>query len=215
MEYASFLAGERWSDHPSCTHPLLAGVARVVNDRISADGRSRLVPLIPSVIGLDGDDPAVHVGIATRCASIALPVVAAERQRALAVGLISAEQVFSDLAEDRPTNVAVNDLLDDAHHALERTPDAARWAVDYAAGWDVSRQPFQKRAAPAIVRVSVVGTSEACIPNPDDMLYEMLTTVIDDCTQWLGHGAADDTLAPSRTEHVSARPHGHGRSLRL
>ena len=30
MEFASFLAGERWSDHPACTHPLLAGVARDV-----------------------------------------------------------------------------------------------------------------------------------------------------------------------------------------
>ncbi|WP_344829386.1 hypothetical protein [Nonomuraea dietziae] len=25
MELASYLAGERWSDHPACTHPLLAG----------------------------------------------------------------------------------------------------------------------------------------------------------------------------------------------
>ena len=29
MEMASFLAGERWSDHPSCTHPLLAGDSRL------------------------------------------------------------------------------------------------------------------------------------------------------------------------------------------
>ena len=28
MELASFLAGERWSDHPACTHPLLAALAR-------------------------------------------------------------------------------------------------------------------------------------------------------------------------------------------
>ena len=27
MELASVLAGERWSDHPSCTHPLLAQLA--------------------------------------------------------------------------------------------------------------------------------------------------------------------------------------------
>ena len=26
MELASLLAGERWSDHPACTHPLLAAV---------------------------------------------------------------------------------------------------------------------------------------------------------------------------------------------
>ena len=32
MELASYLAGERWSDHPACTHPLLAALARDVND---------------------------------------------------------------------------------------------------------------------------------------------------------------------------------------
>ena len=35
MEYASYLAGEKWSDHPACTHPLLAELARQVNDFIS------------------------------------------------------------------------------------------------------------------------------------------------------------------------------------
>ena len=50
MEMASFLAGERWSDHPSCTHPLLAGLARLVNDTVSDPWRPRLIPLIPSVI---------------------------------------------------------------------------------------------------------------------------------------------------------------------
>ena len=29
MEFASLLAGERWSDHPACTHPLLAAVAQL------------------------------------------------------------------------------------------------------------------------------------------------------------------------------------------
>jgi hypothetical protein len=52
MEFAAYLAGERWSDHPSCTHPLLSELARQVNDCTSDEHRSRLVPLIPSVIGL-------------------------------------------------------------------------------------------------------------------------------------------------------------------
>ena len=56
MEFASLLAGERWSDHPSCTHPLVAAVARHVNDLTSDAGRGRLAELIPSVIGLTGDD---------------------------------------------------------------------------------------------------------------------------------------------------------------
>src|SRR6266568_2169792 len=56
MELASYLAGERWSDHPACTHPLLAAVARDVNDYTSDAGRARLAGLIPSVIGLTGLD---------------------------------------------------------------------------------------------------------------------------------------------------------------
>ena len=48
MEFASYLAGEAWSDHPSCTHPLSASLARMVNDCSSDTARSRLMPLIPT-----------------------------------------------------------------------------------------------------------------------------------------------------------------------
>ena len=62
MEFASYLAGESWSDHPRCTHPLLAAVARLVNDNTSDDGRQRLTGLIPSVIGLTERRPPVERG---------------------------------------------------------------------------------------------------------------------------------------------------------
>jgi hypothetical protein len=64
MEMASYLAGERWSDHPACTHPLLAGMARLVNDTLSDRLRPQLIPLIPSVIGLTSDDLRVDAAIA-------------------------------------------------------------------------------------------------------------------------------------------------------
>ena len=64
MEFASYLAGEPWSDHPKCTHPLLAALARDVNDHVSDEARARLVPLIPSVIGLTPEDRIVDVEIA-------------------------------------------------------------------------------------------------------------------------------------------------------
>src|ERR687897_3939795 len=81
MEFASLLAGERWSDHPSCTHPLVAAVARHVNDCTSDAGRGRLAELIPSVIGLTGEGLRIDARIALGSARLALPVVAAERQR--------------------------------------------------------------------------------------------------------------------------------------
>ena len=64
MEFASYLAGERWSDHPACTHGTLAHLARMVNDRTSEAGRARLTPLIPTVVGLTSDDPLLDVLLA-------------------------------------------------------------------------------------------------------------------------------------------------------
>ena len=74
-------------------YPFSSPVARDINDHTSDAGRYRLVPLIPSVIGLNGDDPRVDVGIAARCAVVALPVVAEPRQRALAAGLLSTRRI--------------------------------------------------------------------------------------------------------------------------
>jgi hypothetical protein len=96
MELASYLAGERWSDNPACTHWLLASVARLVNDYTSDEGRPHLAELIPAVIGLTGDDLHIDALISLRCATIALPVAAADRQRVLAVRSWSARGCWHD-----------------------------------------------------------------------------------------------------------------------
>jgi len=51
MEYVSLLAGEEWSDTPSCTYMPLAKAAQQVNDRLSDDERHLLVPLIGRLFG--------------------------------------------------------------------------------------------------------------------------------------------------------------------
>lgn len=186
MEYASFLAAERWSDHPHCTHPLLAGVARGVNDHISDDSRSRLVGQVPSVIGLTGDDPRVDAGIAIRCAATALPVVAENRQRALAAGLLAVRRVLESLDVERRSTLDTTELLEHAHDALSRVPHASRWAQEFTAGTQLTSRALQRRSAPGIVRVAITGIAEACIADPDSLLCELLATVIRDCTLWLG-----------------------------
>ncbi|MBC9001754.1 hypothetical protein [Micromonospora aurantiaca (nom. illeg.)] len=55
MELASVLAGERWSDHPSCTDPTLATIARVVNDELTSTSRQALTPMVGNLIGRTGD----------------------------------------------------------------------------------------------------------------------------------------------------------------
>ena len=97
MELASLLAGERWSDHPACTHPLLAALARHVNDHTSDAGRQRLAELIPSVIGLTGADLHIDARIALESATMALPVVEANRQRVLAVSVLTCDRILAEL----------------------------------------------------------------------------------------------------------------------
>ena len=51
MEYVSVLAGGKFTDHPRCTHPALATLARLVNDWIDDDEvRSELALLAPDLI---------------------------------------------------------------------------------------------------------------------------------------------------------------------
>ncbi len=123
MELASYLAGERWSDHPRCTHPLLAMLARAVNDLTVDPERPRLAPLIPSVIGLTSDDPHWDVRIALRAAVTALPIAPADRQQTLAVAIIGAEKML-DVLDDRPAGTLSAESAD----ALASCPRTARWS---------------------------------------------------------------------------------------
>ena len=101
MEFASWLAGERFSDHPACTHPLLATVARGVNDNLTDAGRQRIVRLISEVVGVNGDDPLVDVTITVRAAAMAITEAPFDQQKALAVGLLRCEAELDAMHDPR------------------------------------------------------------------------------------------------------------------
>lgn len=71
MEYVSVLAGEEFSDHPCCTDPLLAHVARQVNDATSPGARGELARLAPELIGTAGVDARVREAVVQRCVRVA------------------------------------------------------------------------------------------------------------------------------------------------
>ena len=123
IEFASLLAGERWSDHPACTHTLLAEL----------DGR-----------------PA-------------------------------------------------GDLEAPSRHALARAPQAARWASRFTAARSASVTPrrFRDQAAPTIVRSAVVGIAQACVPDPDAILRDLLVQAIDACATWGVRDAVRSRLDPA------------------
>jgi hypothetical protein len=181
MELASLLAGERWSDHPTCTHPLLAAVARHVNDHTSDAGRARLAELIPSVIGLIGHDLHIDARIALRSATMALPVVAAERQRVMAVSVLACEHVLAEL-----DGRVAGSLEEQSRLALAEVPQAAEWAYRFTSGVRPSAKGFRRQAAPTIVQDAVEGIAQACVPDPDGMLRDLLIQAIDVCAAWVG-----------------------------
>ena len=185
MELASYLAGERWSDRPSCTHPLLAEVARLVNDLSSDSARPALARLIPKVIGLTSPDARVDARIALRCAQAALPVASATRQPALASAVLTAERVLAAL-EGRPSGR----LSASSRWALEQVPLVAAEADRRRRSSDVEVPHYQRRAAPATVRCAVRGIAEACVPDADRRLYRLLSDVIEDCAPWRDPGTA-------------------------
>jgi hypothetical protein len=59
LEAVSYIAGEPWSDHPTCVSPVLGAYGRALNDRLLATDRQKLKPYIPALIGTRTDDPAL------------------------------------------------------------------------------------------------------------------------------------------------------------
>lgn len=110
MEYASLLAGTTWSDQPDCTHPLLALVAREVNDETSNTGRANLVPLIPSVIGLTPSDPRVSPALVARCVPLVIPVVSPLFRPTLTAAVRNAERMLAE-HEAKTTTAAAYDAF--------------------------------------------------------------------------------------------------------
>lgn len=201
MEMASYLAGERWSDSPSCTHPLLAALARLVNDHTSDAGRDDLLVLVPSVIGLNGDDPRIDLQVMLRAATTALPVVAADRQRVLAVAILAGERAVDDL-ERRPPGT----LSPASRAALDQVPDAARWARGFVRDMGTAPAGVRRHGAPGTVRHAVAGIAEACIRDPDGLLRDLLTAAIEDTEALVGATARPVEAPTAPAPRTPVRP---------
>ena len=205
MEYASYLAGEKWSDHPSCTHPLLAELARQVNDFISDATRQTFVEFVPDMIGLTGSDLRFDLRIALRVACTALPVVDQSRQQMMATAVLTCERVLADL-DGRPGAPLSQESAD----ALERAPEAAAWARRFTNNLSISHRVFRRTAGPTIVRYGVQGVAHACVFEPDSLLREMLVEAIADCRKLRAPKTTMRRWSASRTEeHLvgsSSRP---------
>lgn len=157
MELASVLAGERWSDHPPCTHPLLAALAREVND-LSTDGdRRQLVGLVPSVVGRTGDEHT-SLRLAVAVAASVIYEVPEATQRVLAGGLLQAERLCGDTPALAP-------VRRQAREALDTVPGAVRWVEQLGVRGRITPKMFTRNCAPTMVRCAAEGVA---VGSPGD-----------------------------------------------
>ena len=189
MELASVLAGERWSDHPVCTHPLLAELARQVNDRSSDAERQQLTLLAPSIVGRRGDDQTwLEVAVAVAASTI-LDVPEAT-QRVLSGGLLQAEQLCADAGPELAATRR------EARLALEKVPGAVAWVERLGVRRRISVKTFAKYCAPTMVRCAVEGVVASGSPDCDRRLRALLEVGIVACS-------APDLVAPPPLEAQS------------
>jgi hypothetical protein len=181
MEFASFLAGERWSDKPACTDAALAHLARGVNDLVSDGARSRLTPLIPSVIGVLDPHDRLRVVVAAHAGAAALPIASETRQRTIAVGL----QHLLGLITTTDAELAFS-LGHRIRSSLTLAPSADAWARAFRAGVGPRATTDLGAITRTITSVSLVGIADACVSDADAVLIALLEHTIADCVEIIG-----------------------------
>lgn len=178
MEMASWLAGEPWSDHPGCTHPVLAELARRINDTVDDAHRHQLVPLVPDAIGTATTSPHVPPLVTRACALAVLAVPEGRPHRAAAVALLQAERSLLALGGSPQ-------LGSESVDALAEDPDAAAWATRFISGHRGSAERrthvLDDRVALAVVHTSVGALAR--LPDGDDRLVALLRRTITECRE--------------------------------
>ena len=187
MELVSFLNEEEWSDHPRCVQPVLAAAARAVNDRVSDEGRQRLVDLAPRLAGTAEADWLVGARLVVLCTDAALnePPVPTGRP---APGSTEAHGT-------RPLRSMPHEVWQEltaagrtARYLLARQSAAARarcpWRVR-ATIWLLDRAGLLKRVYPfdAALQVAFAIDQIGSVPEAEPELLALLEACVDSCAE--------------------------------
>jgi hypothetical protein len=97
----------------------------------------------------------------------------------MAVSVLACERVLAGL-DGRPAGW----LDQESRTALAQVPQAARWARGFTGTIAISPKAFRRHSAPATVHAAVEGIAQACVAQPDQMLYDLLASAIGECVAW-------------------------------
>ena len=188
MEYTSVLAGERFSDSPKCTDPVLAAVARSVNDYTGDAARQRLAPLAGDLTTANGAGDDVRRGIVRRCLLTALPHATGDRRRVLIVALLGLDRAAAGVARGWTPDLLA---LDTELGLADCAADVAA-AESYLARLPVSVGEHARRGMTVAVEAAIA-TIAAEAADADEILCDLL----DDCIADYREGLTD-RRQPSR-----------------
>jgi hypothetical protein len=175
MEYTAVLAGERFSDSPKCTDPVLAALARAVNDVTGDASRQRLAVLASELTTANGGDAAARHAVVRRCLLTALPYADGERRQALIVGLLGLERAAARRCRGwRPDLMCAEVEL-----ALLPYDTEVAAAQEFVGSLPVGKREHARRALPASVELAVATIAERA-DGADELLYRLLVECLDD-----------------------------------
>lgn len=126
MEAVSILAGEPWSNSPTCTSPVIAAYARSLNDWLPDDARQRLKAYIPRLIGTA--EPDLELRRAFACADAAVRIFAP--LGFAAAGLVKEGLKLGALAPvDRESGPSAAESTESAEWAARSAASTSAWSV--------------------------------------------------------------------------------------
>jgi hypothetical protein len=188
MEYTSVLAGERFSDSPRCTDPVLAAVARSVNDYTGDTARQRLAPLAGDLTTANGAGDDVRRGIVRRCLLTALPYATGDRRRVLVVALMGLDRAAAGQSRGWTREM----LALDTELGLVGCDSDVAVAERYLHRLSVTVGDHSRRGMTVAVEAAVA-TIAAEADDADDVLCALLDECLADYRRALG--AAQPTRA--------------------
>jgi hypothetical protein len=195
MEYTSVLAGERFTDSPHCTDPVLAAIARAVNDYTRDAARQRIAPFAGDLTTACGAGDDIQRRLVRHCLLTALPRACGSRRHVVLVALLGLDRAAAGASAGWDRSM----LSVDTELALLGRDAGLAEAASYVATLKVTVGEHQRRALGVAAEVAVATIAESG-DDADDVLVDLLRHCVADYRRELvgqGQGSSVSWTADS------------------
>ncbi len=114
-----------------------------------------------------------------------------------AVSMLATESLLADL-DDRPNTVSAQ-----TRQVLAQVPQASARAATMVREIGISVKGYSRYTAPATVRCSAYGIAQACVPDPDGLLLDVLEGAVTDVEAIVSASVTDRQVRGAQTRSAS------------